>query len=81
MAGIDEETKILPFFGGRGLCYCYVFLFSFFLVAVLLSDTAKKKLEHLDAKLVLGSQFSSLEHKIGYQSLVQVLGGGDYQDE
>lgn len=52
-----------------------VFLFSFFLVAALLSDTAKKKPEHLDAKLVVGSQFSSLEHKTGYRSLVPVLGG------
>lgn len=53
------------------------FSFYFVLVALLPSDIAKEKLEHLDAKLVLGSQFSSFEH----QFLVQGLGGGGYQDE
>lgn len=56
------------------------FSFFLFLVAVL-SGTAKKKLEDLAANLGVGSQFSSLEHKPRYQSLVQVLGGGGDQEE
>lgn len=46
-----------------------------------MSDIAKKKSEHLDAKLRVDSQINIFEHQLCTQFLFQVLEEGGYESE